>query len=142
MNARTASTATRPPALAAQTRTRIVGHLCAWEQGSGLGSAVLASVDGFALAQASAEAGNGDHLAAMTSAMLGLAGAVSRELKLGAMDVLILEAVAGKVLMLRLDATPAPLLLMAACDRDCLTGNVLWSAKECGRKILAELGGK
>ena len=142
MNARTATAVARPPVLATQAQTRIVSHLCEWEQGSGLRSAVLASVDGFALAQASAEAGSGDHLAAMTSAMLGLAGAVSRELKLGAMDVLILEAVAGKVLMLRLDAKPVPLLLMAGCDRDCLTGNVLWSAKECGRKILAELGNR
>ena len=34
-----------------------------------------------------------------------------------------------------------PFLLMAACDHRSVIGNVLWSAKECGRNVLAELDG-
>lgn len=106
----------------------------------GVRSVVLASVDGFAIVQAGAQ-GNGERLAAMTSAMLALAAAVGRELALGELQTLMLEAGEGKVLMLALPAEPAPLLLMAACDRRSVIGQVLWSARECGQAVLAELGG-
>ena len=107
----------------------------------GVRTAVVASVDGFALAQSNPASTNGERLAAMTSAMLALAAAVGRELELGELEVLMLEAGRGKVLMLSLPASPHPLLLMAACDQGCVIGKVLWRAKECGRGILAELGG-
>lgn len=42
----------------------------------------------------------------MTSAMLALAAAVGRELSLGELEVLMLEAGEGKVLMLALPCTP------------------------------------
>lgn len=142
MSPRTSPVATTHAAMMDQpSQVRVTAHLQEWSRTIGLRAAVLSSVDGFAQAQSGTETAHGERLAAMTSAMLGLAGAVGRELKLGVMEVLILEAGQGKVLMLHLPARPAPLLLMAACDRDRLTGNVLWSAKECGQKILAELGG-
>lgn len=107
----------------------------------GVRAAVLASVDGFALAEVAGKDRSGKRLAAMTSAMLALAGAVGRELQLGRLQVLMLEAEDGKVLMLSLDAKGASLLLMAACDQRSVIGNVLWSARECGQKVLTELGG-
>jgi predicted regulator of Ras-like GTPase activity (Roadblock/LC7/MglB family) len=103
----------------------------------GLRSAVVASVDGFALAEASGQGGNGERLAAMTSSMLALAKAVSRELALGNMEVLMLEADDGKVLMLSIPVPASPLLLMAACTRRSVIGTVLWSARECSQKILS-----
>lgn len=106
----------------------------------GVGTVVLASVDGFALVQAGTR-GNGERLAAMTSAMLGLAGAVGRELALGELQTLMIEAAGGKVLMLSLQGAGTPLLLMAGCDQRSVIGQVLWSARECGQAILAELGG-
>lgn len=107
----------------------------------GIKASVIASVDGFVLAQASGQTAGGERLAAMTSAMLALAGAVGRELSLGQLQVLMLEASLGKVLMLSIQMERGPLLLMAACDQRCVIGNVLWSARDCGRKVLAELGG-
>ncbi len=107
----------------------------------GIRSVVLATVDGFALLPAAGTHGNGERLAAMTSAMLALAAAVGRELALGELETLMLEAGEGKVLMLALPCTPAPLLLMTACDSRCVVGKVLWSAKNCGRNIMAELSG-
>jgi len=101
---------------------------------------VLASVDGFALVSAGAE-GRGERLAAMTSAMLALAAAVGRELVLGDLQTLMLEAEQGKVLMLALPARPEPLLLMAGCDQRSVVGQVLWNTRECGQAILAGLGG-
>jgi hypothetical protein len=111
------------------------------ESVDGVRTAVVASVDGFALAQSNPSSANGERLAAMTSAMLALAAAIGRELALGQLDVLMLESEGGKVLMLALKTEHAPLLLMAACDHRSVIGNVLWSAKECGRNVLAELGG-
>ena len=123
-------------------KQRMAAHLGAFcSDISGVRNAVIASVDGFALVSASNGQGKGERLAAMTSAMLALAAAVGRELELGELEVLMLEAGRGKVLMLSLPASPHPLLLMAACDQGCVIGKVLWLAKECGRGILAELGG-
>jgi len=102
----------------------------------GIHAAVIASVDGFALAQASG-VGNGDRLAAMTSSMLGLAKAVTTELALGTMEVLMLEAADGKVLMLSIPAPSRPLLLMAACSQRTVIGAVLWNARECSQRILS-----
>lgn len=123
-------------------RGRVERHLQAFADDlDGVRSVVLASVDGFALVPAAGTHGNGERLAAMTSAMLALAAAVGRELALGELEVLMLEAGDGKVLMLALPCTPAPLLLITACDTRCVTGKVLWNVKECGRNILAELSG-
>lgn len=107
----------------------------------GVRAAVLASVDGFALAEVAGKERSGQRLAAMTSAMLALAGAVGKELELGNLQVLMLEAERGKVLMLSLSTGGTTLLLMSACDQRSVIGNVLWSARECGQKVLAKLSG-
>ncbi len=107
----------------------------------GVRTVVLASVDGFALVTAGAD-GRGERLAAMTSAMLALAAAVGRELALGELQTLMLEAAGGKVLMLAIaQEGSAPLLLMAGCDHRSVIGQVLWHSRACGQAILAELGG-
>ena len=123
-------------------KQRMAAHLGAFcSDISGVRNAVIASVDGFALVSASNGQGKGERLAAMTSAMLALAAALGRELSLGQLGVLMLEAEDGKVLMLSLRTEREPFLLMAACDHRSVIGNVLWSAKECGRNVLAELDG-
>lgn len=106
----------------------------------GVRTAVVASVDGFAIAVANGDAGSGQRLAAMTSSMLALAAAVGRELALGTLESLMAEASEGKVLMLAIP-TATPLLLMAACERRILTGNVLWSARACSQRIANDFGG-
>lgn len=103
----------------------------------GVRSAVVASIDGFALAETAGVGGNGERLAAMTSSMLGLAKAVSHELALGAMEALLIEAGDGKVLMLSMPTAPAPLLLMAACNQGTVIGSMLWNARQCSRRIQA-----
>ena len=103
---------------------------------TGIQSAVVASVDGFAIAQAAGDhSGSSDRLAAMTSSMLALAKAVSRELLLGELEVLMMEAAEGKVLMLSIPLPTRSLLLMASCTRSCAIGNVLWNARQCSRDI-------
>lgn len=124
-------------------RQQIERHLADFASAiPGIRAAVLASVDGFVLAKAGPGTGGGERLAAMTSSMLGLAGAVTRELTLGDLEVLMLDASDGKVLMLSIPCPRRPLLMMAACSQRTVIGNMLWSAKDCARKILAELGGR
>ncbi|MGN0859252.1 MAG: roadblock/LC7 domain-containing protein [Stenotrophomonas sp.] len=107
----------------------------------GVRAVVLSSVDGFALADVAGNDNRGQRLAAMTSAMLALAGAVGKELEMGGLQVLMLEALNGKVLMLSLSAGNDTLLLMAACDQRSVIGNVLWSARECGQRVVETLAG-
>ncbi|WDS35224.1 roadblock/LC7 domain-containing protein [Pseudoxanthomonas sp.] len=127
--------------LPAQQRDLVQAHLQAFaSEVGGVRSAVVASVDGFAIAVANGAPGSGERLAAMTSSMLALAAAVGRELALGELESLMAEASAGKVLMLAIPA-PVPLLLMAACERRILTGNVLWAARACSRRIADDLRG-
>lgn len=101
---------------------------------AGIQAIVVASTDGFALAQDGPQGHTADRLAAMTSSMLGLAGALGRELRFGELDTLILDAVHGKVLMLAVPGAE-PRLLMTACDHSCVIGNVLWHAKQCVRSV-------
>ncbi|MEN5270594.1 roadblock/LC7 domain-containing protein [Stenotrophomonas sepilia] len=101
---------------------------------TGIQALVVASTDGFALAQAGPKGHVADRLAAMTSSMLGLASALGRELHFGELDTLILDAANGKVLMLAIPGT-RPRLLMTACDHSCVIGNVLWHAKQCVRAL-------
>lgn len=103
-------------------------------QVTGLQGAVVASTDGFALAQLGRAAQTVDRLAAMTSSMLALAGALGRELCFGELDTLILDAEHGKVLMLAIPGEPTR-LLMVACDTRGVIGTVLWHAKQCVRAI-------
>ena len=101
---------------------------------TGVQAIVVASADGFALAQAGPHGQVADRLAAMTSSMLGLASALGRELRFGELDTLILDAADGKVLMLAI-AGMQPRLLMTACDHSCVIGNALWHAKQCVRAL-------
>lgn len=125
-----------------QVLPRVQEHLQRFVAGiPGIKSAVIASVDGFALAQVTGRENQAERLAAMTSSMLALAAAIGRELSLGTLEVLMIEADDGKVLMLSIPAPQQPLLLMAACSQRSVIGNVLWNARECGQKILHDLGG-
>lgn len=118
---------------------RIHAHLQALIRSvDGINTAVVASVDGFVQAQVVRQAGTGERLAAMTSSMLALAGAIGRELALGELQVLMVEASEGKVLMLSIPVPGRPLLLMAACTQRSVIGNALWSARQCGQQILSE----
>ncbi|ALA84647.1 dynein regulation protein LC7 [Stenotrophomonas maltophilia] len=105
---------------------------------TGIQALVVASTDGFALAQAGPQGHVADRLAAMTSSMLGLASALGRELHFGELDTLILDAADGKVLMLAIPGKQ-PRLLMIACDHRCVIGNVLWHAKQCVRALADSL---
>jgi len=79
-------------------RERIHAHLLELIRSvDGIDTAVVASVDGFVQAQVVRQAGAGERLAAMTSSMLALAGAIGRELALGELQVLMVEASEGKV---------------------------------------------
>jgi len=123
-------------------RERIHAHLLELIRSvDGIDTAVVASVDGFVQAQVVRQAGAGERLAAMTSSMLALAGAIGRELALGELQVLMVEASEGKVLMLSIPVPGRALLLMAACTRRSVIGNALWSARKCGQQILSEFGG-
>lgn len=100
----------------------------------GIGAAVVATADGFALAAAADGTAGPERLAALTSSMFALAVAVAKELGLGELGSLVLEAAAGKVMMLTIPAS-TPLVLMVSCCDAALIGNVLWRAKQAAADI-------
>ncbi|MCS4233121.1 roadblock/LC7 domain-containing protein [Stenotrophomonas sp. BIGb0135] len=128
-----------PMAAIAPVRAQVDAHLSTLVHDvDGLMGVVVASLDGFALAQVGREEETVSRLAAMTSSMLALAEALGRELAIGSLGALILEASHGKVLMLTIPVQP-PQLLMAACDQTSAMGQVLWHAKQCVRRLAATL---
>lgn len=128
-----------PMAAFAPVRAQVDAHLTTLVHDvDGLMGVVVASLDGFALAQVGREEETVSRLAAMTSSMLALAEALGRELAIGSPGALILEASHGKVLMLTIPVQP-PQLLMAACDQTSAMGQVLWHAKQCVRRLAATL---
>ncbi|WP_256774302.1 MULTISPECIES: roadblock/LC7 domain-containing protein [unclassified Stenotrophomonas] len=130
--------AARLPASGA-VREQVDAHLATLVHDvDGLMGVVVASLDGFALAQVGREEETVSRLAAMTSSMLALAEALGRELVMGSLGALILEAAHGKVLMLTIPVQP-PQLLMAACDQTSAMGQVLWHAKQCVRRLTAAM---
>lgn len=132
------SDASRMPA-SAPVRQRVDAYLNTLVHDvDGLMGVVVASLDGFALAQIGREEDTVSRLAAMSSSMLALAEALGRELVIGPLGALILEAAHGKVLMLTVPVQP-PQLLMVACDQTSAMGQVLWHAKQCARRLAATL---
>lgn len=118
------------------TRSAYTAHLDELARSlAGIRGAVLSSVDGFSLAHSSVTASSEEKLAAMTSSMLGLATAVGRELTMGDLNMLMLEADKGKVLMIRVEGGPEPMLLMVACSDRSVMGEVLWLARKCAGAI-------
>lgn len=103
---------------------------------TGILTCVLASADGFVIAQDNLQSANGEKLAAMSSSMIGLATAVSRELALGTLDALVMEALQGKVVMLSVPTGKADLVLLVSCGTAGTIGHVLYSAKAAAKNII------
>ena len=103
---------------------------------NGILTCVLASADGFVIAEANLQSSNGEKLAAMSSSMIGLAAAIAQELSLGALDALVMDAFAGKVVMLSVPTSKADLVLLVSCGAAGTIGHVLYSAKAAAKNVI------
>lgn len=102
--------------------------------------AVIASVDGFPIAQIiNPDPLAGRKAAAMASALGGLASSVVSEFALGALEGVVLECDQGLVLCRQIPRAKKNLILMIIFDDEVTYGHALWAIKRSVKSISVSL---
>lgn len=101
--------------------------------------ALVSTVDGFEVAAHLGGKQSAAKLSAMTSSLLALAQAICGESGIGACNDMLIEAAAGRLLLMDIPRPERQLLLAVLCDRDSTMGQVLWAARRCRDDIVVAL---
>jgi uncharacterized protein len=105
------------------------------EQHADIAGALVSTVDGFAVASQVRPPVSGERLAAMTSSLVALAEAISHEGRTGECRDVVIDASAGRVLLMDVPQPGHTLLLTVLCDASATLGQVLWAARHCRRDM-------
>lgn len=90
---------------------------------------VISTVDGFEIAASLDRSLSAAKLSAMTSSLLALSEAISRESALGVSRDMVIDAELGRLLLMEVPASDSRLLLTVLCDNAATLGQVLWAVK-------------
>ncbi|MEP6881058.1 MAG: roadblock/LC7 domain-containing protein [Dokdonella sp.] len=90
---------------------------------------LVSTVDGFEVAASLDRTLSAAKLSAMTSSLLALSEAISRESKLGISRDMVIDADLGRLLLMEVPAADSRLLLTVICDNAVTLGQVLWAVK-------------
>lgn len=101
--------------------------------------AVVSTPDGFEVAAHLGGKQSAAKLSAMTSSLLALAQAISDESDIGTCNDILIEASAGRLLLMEIPRSDRQLLLAVLCDRDSTMGQVLWAVRRCRDEIVLAL---
>lgn len=104
---------------------------------SSLTFAVVVSDDGFDVAALGDHVQQGGRLGSMTSSMQALGDAVTREMKLGDCDHILLETKTGHIIQRRIAGLP--LVLCAVFDHHEPVGRAIFATNDCASSAAAEL---
>jgi uncharacterized protein len=115
-------------------QTMVEGH-------AEISGALVSTVDGFEVAAFLGGQQSAAKLSAMTSSMLALSEAICIESGIGRSVDMMVEANAGRLLLMDIPVASNQLLLTAICDRDTTLGQVLWAVRRCREQIALSLGG-
>lgn len=96
---------------------------------------LVCSVDGFEVASRLRPPLTSERLSAMTSSQLALGEALCGETGAGACLNVVIEAEAGRLLMLSVPTRRRRLLLTVLCEHDSVLGSALWAARTCAQDI-------
>ena len=102
---------------------------------AGIDSAAVVTGDGFEVAAVLHHDVSGNKLAAMSSSLLALSEAVVEELKMRGCRNVIIEGEAGTVVMIRVPAAGADLLMSVLCRETAVLGSVLYAARQCATEL-------
>jgi predicted regulator of Ras-like GTPase activity (Roadblock/LC7/MglB family) len=91
--------------------------------------ALLSTMDGFEVAASVGAQISPKKMAAMTSSLLALAEAVTRESAVGQCRDLVIESSAGLVLMMDVPSTTHRSVLTVLCTEAAVLGRVRWAAR-------------
>ena len=105
------------------------------ESHADISGALVSTVDGFAVASCVRPPVSADRLAAMTSSLVALAEAISREGHAGECRDVAIDATGGRVLLMDVPQAGHKLLLTVLCDASATLGQVLWAARHCRRDM-------
>jgi predicted regulator of Ras-like GTPase activity (Roadblock/LC7/MglB family) len=107
---------------------------------SGIERALIATPDGFEVAFATrGKRFNAARLAAMSSSILAVGGAMAGELRLGACRNVVVDAEQGLLVLFTIPCTRAQLVLSALAPRDSTLGLVLVATRACAQNIARQL---
>ena len=101
--------------------------------------ALVSTVDGFPVASRLPQPDAASRLAAMTSSLVAVAEAISRDAQVGECRDLVIDASEGRVLMMDVPQPGHTLLLTVLCVPTATLGQVLWAAKRCRQEIALRL---
>lgn len=102
----------------------------------GVISCIIASPDGFAVAKAGQDTSQINRLAAMSSSATAVANALVNELQFDALNAQIIDAKAGKIIVMSLPTKKQELALLCTCTPDALIGQVLYGAKNAAKEVI------
>lgn len=100
---------------------------------------LLSTMDGFEVAASVGEQISPKKMAAMTSSLLALAEAVSRESSVGQCRDLVIESSAGLVLMMDVPSTAHRSVLTVLCTEAAVLGRIRWAARNAREAIAQTL---
>jgi len=105
----------------------------------GIHNATIATADGFEVAQIQNPSLSASRMAAMSSSLHALGNAVVQEAMLARCQNIIIEADAGKILLMAIPGLDDNLVLNVIADSDMLLGQLLWACGKCCERISAGL---
>lgn len=101
--------------------------------------ALVSTVDGFEIASRLANGVSAAKLSAMTSSLLALAEAMCTEAASGACRDLVIDAEAGRLLLMELPRRTQNLVLAVQCTNKVTLGQVLWAVRSCREELSRRL---
>lgn len=105
----------------------------------GVAGTLLSTMDGFEVAASVGGQVAPSKLAAMTSSLLALAEAISREGAVGQCRDLVIESSAGLVLLMDVPSTTQKAVLTVLCTEAAVFGRIRWAARNTREAIAQAL---
>lgn len=101
--------------------------------------ALVSTVDGFPVAARLQQPEAAARLAAMSSSLVAVAEAISRDAQAGECRDMVIDASEGRILLMDVPQPAGKLLLMVLCTPTATLGQVLWAARHCRLDMSARL---
>lgn len=105
------------------------------ESGLGISAAVLATIDGFAVAHALADASDAARIAALASSISSIGSVATQEAGLGRCTNVILNTERGFAVVRQFQHAQQELVLITVADQSALLGQVMYKTNEYVKEL-------
>lgn len=104
-------------------------------QVQGAVSAVVSTVDGFAVASRTETEVQGSKLAAMASSISAICSVVGEESQVGAHQSILIESENGYVVMVNINSASNPMILNLVANKTAVLGQMIYFAKQTAQQL-------